>query len=173
MRSYYIIFIVFYFSTFITSCKAQQFIKVSKVIDEQQRGGRKTTMKTFHDVRSLLYKEHQDSFLKLPFDTLFFLEQNIYEENVYVGKIWNRKGTLEYEYTHNKFFFNGKGVFQDKLCALVMNWDVEKIKKIDSTASDAIPENRIYASIVICHNNSCEVKSISFKSFLNLPIPER
>ncbi len=149
------------------SCTSAKFINASKQIDKNCNGNNKWKGKSFHALRTQLYKEGKLGFLSSGFDTLYILESYDIESGNYIGRLWNENGTVSYTYHNNSFSFEQSNLFTDYTIQLVQNWDTVGIRREENRNGVNLPERYITASRVIGRDKEFEIVCIKFKDFFD------
>jgi hypothetical protein len=145
------------------------FISVSKQV-EKKCGGERNKWKgeTFHSLRTKLYNEGKLNFINPDFDTLYILETYEIESGVYTGRIWNRKGALNYNYYKNNFSFDQQNLFTAYTVQLIQNWDTSAIRMEESMNANNLPEKYIDGTKVHIVKTKTQIECIKFKEFFKL-----
>ncbi|HEY0065717.1 MAG TPA: hypothetical protein VGB46_00090 [Flavisolibacter sp.] len=155
-------------SLLLTSCSAQGFIKASRQVHNscaKAKAGKNT--ETYHSVRAKLHESGKLSFTEPGFDTLFLLEKYEIETGKYIGRIWNRGGSVSYEYSRGKFSYR-ENLFTGHTVYLVEKWDTLSIRKEETENATIMPERRINAARVINHKGKLKIDCMSFREFFKL-----
>lgn len=159
--------VVIIMASVLYSCTSTKFINVSKQIDKNCSGNNKWKGKSFHDLRTKLYKENKLGFLSLGFDTLYVLESYGIESGNYIGRLWNKNGMVSYTYHNNTFSFEQSNLFTDYTVQLVQNWDTVGIRREENRNGVNLPERHITASRIIGRDKEFEIECIRFKDFFD------
>ncbi len=159
--------VVILMASVLYSCTSTEFISASKQIDKDCNGNNKWKGKSFHALRTQLYKEGKLGFLSSGFDTLYVLESYDIESGNYIGRLWNEKGTVSYTYHNNHFSFEQSSLFTDYTIQLVQNWDTIGIRREENINAINLRERYINASRVISRNKEFETTCIKFKDFFD------
>lgn len=162
-----VLFIVLTFTFF--SCTPKGFKSVSKQVEKKCIGERnKWGGESFHSLRTKLYNDGKLNFINFDFDTLYILESYEIESGNYMGRIWNRRGTLNYTYNKNSFSFDQQKLFTNHTVQLIQNWDTAAIRNEESINANKLPEKNINATRVFITNKKSEIECIKFKEFFKL-----
>ena len=149
-------------------CASQNFISISKQVEKKCIGKSNWKGQSFHDLRTRLYNEGRLGFVSSDFDTLYILESYEIESGSYTGKIWNRKGDLNYIYNKNSFQFDQQKLFTDYTIQLIQRWDTATVRTEESLNTKSISEKYITGIKVIMENQKIRIDCIKFKEFFNL-----
>ena len=153
----------------VSSCSTPDFISTSrKVEDKCVRKVSKWKGETFHDLRTKLYKMGRLNFINNKKDTLFFLESYEVEGGVYFGRIWNRKGKVEYKYNRGEFDFDNAKAFTNFMIDVVQRWDTVQIRNEERLNGNQLPERSVKAVKIINDSSRVKFDCILFKNFFQL-----
>ncbi|MGB4844043.1 MAG: hypothetical protein WBP16_06245 [Ferruginibacter sp.] len=114
-----------------------------------------------------LYNNDKLGFINYNQDTLYVIESYDIQDGSYRGRLWNRKGALQYEYfPKSGFNFNEDKLFTKYTIELVQKWDIASIREEERLYSDIIPVHFIYSSKITFGKQS-KVDCFKFKEFFN------
>jgi hypothetical protein len=165
MAGYIFLLLVF----FLSSCSQRGFVSLSKKIENECTSvKRKWAGTTFHELRAKLYNEGMLNFMNADMDTLYIMERYDIESATFSGRIWNRKGVLNYTYDRRSFSFDEQKLFTDYTVQLVQDWNTVVIRMEESTNAHSIPEHNINASRVFITKGKNRIDCILFKEFFKL-----
>lgn len=148
-------------------CSGQSFKHISKRIKSNNQHQNSQFTEKSHLARIELYKTGKLNFLKTQVDTIWFLESQLIESGIILGKIWNKQGAVEYSVEKGKLDFETYKPFTPHVCNLIENWDTASIKKEEKTQDPLINANYIYATRVIKTSKDIKVDTISFTDLFN------
>lgn len=156
-------------SVVIFSCTTKGFISISKQVEKKCVGEKgKWKGESFHNLRTKLYSEGKLNFINSDFDTLYLLEAYEIESGTYSGRIWNRKGALNYTCNKNIFSFDQQKLFTAYTIQLVQTWDTTAIRIEEKINATSLPEKYINGTRVFIINTKTQIECIKFKEFFEL-----
>lgn len=151
------------------SCIPKGFISISKQVEKKCVGEKsKWEGESFHNLRIKLYNEGRLNFINSDFDTLYILETYEIESGTYIGRIWNRKGSLNYTYSKNIFSFDQQKLFTSCTVQLVQSWDTAAIRMEEKINASSLPEKYINGTKVFIANTKTQIECMKFKEFFKL-----
>lgn len=151
------------------SCTPKDFISISKQIEKKCVGEKgKWKGESFHNLRTKLYNEGKLNFINSDFDTLYILEVYEIESGTYTGRIWNKKGALNFTYNKNNFSFDQQNLFTAYTIQLVQSWDTAAIRMEEKINAGSLPEKYINGTRVFISDTKTQIGCIKFKSFFKL-----
>lgn len=152
----------------LASCSAQHFVRISKLVQKNcARDISNSNKETFHSVRSKLYKTGALNFIHSETDSVFILESYEFQTGRYIGRIWNKDGSVSYEYLRGIFNYR-ENLFYNYTIALVNRWDTIAIREEEKVNAESLPQTLITASRVVEIDGKVNVECLVFKSFFNL-----
>lgn len=153
----YAVFIVI--TLFVNGSCSSPFAKLSNNIRKQTSEKRQLMNK----IRKDLYKQQLLNFINLNSDTVYMINLWEYESGFIYGKIWNRKGNVNYAYGQSNLQIKKDNYpFKEETIELINTWDKGKIKESQPKAI-VFPSYTIEAARVILKNQEVLVDTISFK----------
>jgi hypothetical protein len=100
-------------------------------------------------------------------DTIFIVEYPGIQGD-YSFAFWNKVDTFFYTNTTGEFQSTDKSLFTKHMMRLVSEWDISEIKREESTNSELLPSEFVYATRIIIKNGKYKIDCIRFKEFFNL-----
>lgn len=153
----YAVFIVI--TLFVNGSCSSPFAKLSNNIRKQTSEKRQLMNK----IRKDLYKQQLLNFINLNSDTVYMINLWEYESGFIYGKIWNRKGNVNYAFGQSNLQIKKDNYpFKEETIELINTWDKGKIKESQPKAI-VFPFYTIEAARVILKNQEVLVDTISFK----------
>ena len=149
------------------SCSSQSFPQLSKQLEKSCARVSNSKIMTFHDIRMKLYESGKLDFINYKQDTLFILESYDIQDGSCRGRLWNRKGHIQYNYyPKSGFNFNEDKMFTKYTIELVQRWDTVSIREEERLYSNITPIYFIYSSRVI-FSDLPRIDCLKFKEFFN------
>lgn len=143
----------------INSSCLSPFTKFSNAVKKQSAEKNQLMNK----IRKDLYKQHVLNFINLNMDTVYMINLWEYESGFIYGKIWNRKGNVNYSYGQaNLQIKNDNYPFKEETIDLIGTWDKSKIKESQSKAI-VLPSYTIEAIRVILKDQKVLIDTLSIK----------
>lgn len=144
---------------FINGSCSSPFAELSNNIKEQ------TSEKSqlMNQIRKDLYKQKALNFIDLKSDTVYLINLWEYESGFIYGKIWNKKGNVNYSYGQSNLQIRTDNYpFKSETLELINAWDKDKIKN-NQPKGTVLPSYTIEAARVILKNQEVLVDTISIK----------
>jgi hypothetical protein len=114
-------------------------------------------------IRKDLYRQRALNFINFKSDTVYVVSMWDYESGFIYGKIWNRKGNVNYSYGQGKIQIrNDNYPFKEEAIIRINAWDKNEL--LDSHPQGVVlPSYTIEAVRVIIIDQKVNVDTISFK----------
>lgn len=147
-------------------CFSQSFASISKKIMLNSQSGPAHLSRLNHKIRLDLYKQGKLDFVNSS-DTIWILGSQITDSGILLGRIWTRKGGVDYSF--QKWIFDFKTYkFSQHECDLIERWDTAKIKAEEKTQLPALDGGYNYGTRVIKTAHGIKIDNVSFNQIITL-----
>lgn len=161
MRAYYVLLLMAF-----ASCSHAGFKGISKGIrNECQSAARRDVKKLDHQNRMALFDAGMLSFLDLQQDTIFLMAKTRIQTGQRAYRIWNKRGALNYTYTHPNLNVVEYVQFRPRNVELISNWDTVLLKVEEANRIGTFHELSVQAFRVIIKEGRKHFSCINFIEF--------
>ncbi|SKA36737.1 hypothetical protein SAMN04488128_104162 [Chitinophaga eiseniae] len=148
-------------------CYSQSFKKISKRIEVSNQQEPRQLSELNHKIRLELYEKGNLDFLNKTNDTIWILESQFMDSGITLGRIWNKKGFVDYSFQNGKLDTKTYKPFTKHICDLIENWDKRTIKAEESAQLSPLDSKYIYGKRVIVNSGAIAIDTISFSELFN------
>lgn len=150
-----VIFCIFLFNN---SCSTS-FTQFSNSVKKQTSEKKQVLSK----IRKDLFKQGALNFIDFNSDTIFLINLWEYESGFIYGKIWNKRGYVNYSYGQSNLQIRKDNYpFKEETIELINEWDRSKIN-VSQSETITLPSYQINAIRVILKNQEILTDSIKVK----------
>ncbi|QJB38518.1 hypothetical protein HF324_11855 [Chitinophaga oryzae] len=148
-------------------CYSQSFQKISKKIKISNQQEPKQLSELNHRIRLELYENGNLDFLNKGNDTIWILESQFIDSGIMLGRIWYKRGFVNYSFQSGKLDTKTYQPFTKYICDLIEKWDKKRIREEEREQLSPLVSKYIYGTRVIINPGAIAIDTISFNELFN------